>query len=120
MAGGASFVERRRFLRLNSDCPVQLKQMPQNYPVQIHNSISEDISEGGLQLSSFYFYPVHCKLLVELFVSQEAEPIKVVGRVVWVEQMPYQERYKVGIEFSDLNEESRVYLRQVISDSALS
>ena len=116
MVVGEMVRERRKFVRVSSDYPVQLKHVPQNYPIQVHNSMSQDISEGGLQLSSFYFYPVHCKMTFEIFVSQDTEPISGVGRVVWVEQLPYQDRYKVGIEFSELNDDHRTHLRQVISE----
>jgi len=108
---------RRRFTRIGSDCQVQLKQLPKNFPGQIHNTLSKDISEGGLQLSSFYFYPVNSRILMEVYLSGDSEPVKTVGKVVWVEQLPYQDRYKVGIEFSDLDEEGRGHLRQVISKS---
>ena len=35
-----ALTERRKFVRIHSDFPVQLKQVPQQYPVCIHNSIS--------------------------------------------------------------------------------
>jgi len=104
---------RRRFPRLTKDVSVQLKQVPDNYSVKIHNSILRDISEGGLQISSFYFYPVNFRMPVEVSMSPDRPPVQGVGRVVWVEQLPYQERYKVGIEFTELNEHSRRQLRDM-------
>jgi len=106
--------ERRECLRKNSDFPVQLRQMPQKSVGIIHNSMTRDFSESGIQLSSFYFYPVNSRMVLEIFPTQDMEPIMTVGRVVWVEQVPYQDRYKIGIEFSDMNDESRVYLKQII------
>ncbi|MCK4994926.1 MAG: PilZ domain-containing protein [Candidatus Omnitrophica bacterium] len=108
--------ERRENFRKNSEFPVQLRQIPQKNAGTIHNSMTHDFSESGVQLSSFYFYPVNSKMILELFPMHEMEPIMTVGRVVWVEQVPYQERYNIGIEFSDLNDESRVHLRQIVTD----
>jgi c-di-GMP-binding flagellar brake protein YcgR len=108
--------ERRRFVRVASDHPVQLKQVPNNYPIQVHNAMSQDISEGGIQLSSFYFYPVHSRMAFDIFLSRDSEPVQGVGRVVWIEQLPFQERYKVGFEFSELNDDSLTHLQRVIAD----
>ena len=109
-------VERRRFVRVASDLPVQLKRLPQDFPTSINNSLAQDISEGGLRISSFYFYPVNSKVTLEVFMRQGTEPVKAVGKVVWVEQLPYQERYRVGLEFSDINEDGRAHLKEVITN----
>ncbi|MBI4845923.1 MAG: PilZ domain-containing protein [Candidatus Omnitrophica bacterium] len=114
----SSVRERRRFVRVSSGCPVQIKQVPDSSPIRIHNSMLADISEGGLQLFSFYFYPVRCKFMVEVFLSPITESLKTLAKVVWIEQMPFQERYRVGIEFSNLNEAGRSSLRQMIGQSA--
>ena len=106
--------ERRECLRKNSDFPVQLRQMLQENRVTIHNTLTHDFSESGIQLSSFYFYPVNSRMILEIFPAHDMEPIMTVGRVVWVEQIPYQEKYKIGIEFSDMNDESRVHLKQIV------
>ncbi len=109
--------ERREFLRKDSDFPVQLRQMPQKSAGIIHYSMINDFSESGIQLSSFYFYPVNSKMILEIFPSHDMEPIITVGRVVWIEQVSHQEKYKVGIEFSEMNHERRVYLKQMITGS---
>ncbi len=109
--------ERREFLRKNLDFPVQLRQMPQKSAGLIHNSMTHDFSESGIQLSSFYFYPVNSKMILEIFPSHDMEPIITVGKVVWVKQVPYQDKYKIGIEFSEMTHESRVYLKQMITGS---
>ncbi len=117
MTLSAAVSERRKFIRIDSDFPVQLKYMKSNAPTQIHNSLSQDLSEGGMQISSFYFYPVHSKMLLELYLSLDEEPIKTVGKVVWVEQVPYQDLFKVGIEFSELSDISQTHVRELITDT---
>lgn len=107
--------ERRRFVRVSADLPVKLKQIPQNNPVQIQNAISCDISEGGVQVWSFYFYPVQSRQMLEILLSPDTEPVRSVGTVVWIRQLPYQDRYKLGIEFSEMNEDGRLNLRELIA-----
>ncbi len=107
--------ERREYFRKNSDFPVQSRQMLQESTGTIHNSMTLDFSESGLQLSSFHFYPVNSRMILDIFPLYDMEPIRSVGRVVWIEQVPYQERYKIGIEFSEMNDERRDHLKQIVS-----
>ncbi|MBU1044930.1 MAG: PilZ domain-containing protein [Candidatus Omnitrophica bacterium] len=116
MALSGAVCERRKFVRMYSDFPVQLKYMKPNTPIQIHNSLSQDLSEGGLQISSYYFYPVNSQMIVELQLNADTVPIKTVGKVVWVEQLPYQDVFKLGIEFSELSVFNQKALRQLIAD----
>ncbi len=109
-----SYLDRRRSKRVNTDFPVHLKQMPGESGT-IHNSLSIDMSEQGLQLTSFYFYPVNSQLLVEVMPAPRQEIMKMSARVVWVTQLPYQERYKLGVEFSDINPEQQLELRQIVN-----
>jgi len=106
--------ERRKFARIKSDFPVQQRLMPQGNSQRIHNSISKDLSEGGIQLSSFYFYPVNTRIMLDVFLACDEEPVHATGKVVWIEQIPYQERYKIGVQFSDVNEDSRQYLHRLM------
>jgi c-di-GMP-binding flagellar brake protein YcgR len=117
MALSGAVSERRKFVRIDSDFPVQLKYMDSNSPGHVHNSLSQDLSEGGMQISSFYFYPVHSRMLMELYLSMDSEPVKTMGKIVWIEQLPYQDMYKVGIEFSDLNDKGHDSLKELIDDT---
>ena len=106
---------RRKFPRVLSDFPIQLQPVPQTNPGHIYNSLSQDVSEGGLSISSFNFHPVNSRFAVEMFVAEDCEPVRSLGRVVWIRQLPYQDSYKVGIEFTDFNEEQRDVLIDVMS-----
>jgi Tfp pilus assembly protein PilZ len=116
MALSEAVSERRKFVRVYSDFPVQLRDMKPNAPVQIHNSLSQDLSEGGVQISAFYFYPVHTKMLLELHLNSDSAPVKTMGKVAWVEQLPYQEVFKIGIEFAELSAFNQSSVRKVIVD----
>ena len=116
MVKRGSYSDRRKFVRVVSDLPVQMREM-NDFSNTIHNSLSHDISEGGVRISSFYFYPVNTKVKLELFLSQSLEPVKATARIVWIEQFSYQERYEIGLQFSDINEDGRYNLQDTIANS---
>ncbi|MFH1061579.1 MAG: PilZ domain-containing protein [Candidatus Omnitrophota bacterium] len=115
MALSGAVSERRKFVRVYSDFPVQLSYLKPDAPKQVRNSLSQDLSEGGLQVSSFYFYPVHSAMLIELHLNKDSAPIKTVGKVVWVEQLPYQDLFKLGIEFAELSDFNQTCVRELIT-----
>lgn len=105
---------RRRGLRADTDFSVKLKEIVHNRLPQIQNMLTRNVSETGLQLSSFNFYPVNTRLVMEASLSNKSEPVAVVGRVVWIEQLPYQERFKMGVEFSEMSEDARMQFQNTI------
>ena len=107
--------DRRKFCRVLSDFPIQLQPVPQSRPGKIFNSLTQDVSEGGMKVSSFNFHPVNSRFMLEMLVSDDVEPIRSVGRVVWVEQLPYQDSFKLGIEFTDFSEEQKESLVDAIA-----
>lgn len=109
--------ERRKFKRVSCSFPVQSACLPPGYSSLFHNLITKDISEGGIQLDSFYFYPVEHKLMFEIFWSNEAASVRTLGRVAWVREVPFQQQYNIGIEFSDLNKEQRQLIKKIIDPS---
>ncbi|MBU2062952.1 MAG: PilZ domain-containing protein [Candidatus Omnitrophica bacterium] len=106
--------ERRKCRRVSYSFPVQSARLPPGYSSQFHNLITKDISEGGIQLDSFYFYPVEHKLMFEVFWSNEAAPVQTLGRVVWVKEVPFQQQYSIGIEFSDLSKEQLQLIKKIV------
>jgi len=116
MAGEQSGYDRRRHRRINCNFPVQLKQLSQSSTSQIHNSVSKDVSESGMQILSFYFYSVKHKIMLDLKLSEDSAPVRSLGRVIWISQIPYQEQYRIGIEFDELNEDYTMHLKRVLSD----
>lgn len=93
--------ERRKFDRQELELAVQLRLVTSSDPIQLKNSFCLNISQVGLQIVSFDFYPVEGKVFMQLFSADNISLFKTVGRVVWVQQFPYQQKYKIGIEFVD-------------------
>jgi hypothetical protein len=53
--------------------------------------------------------------LISLDDESPAESIRALGAVVWITQVPHQERWTLGIAFADMPEEALRRLRRVVS-----
>ncbi len=112
--------ERRQFVRVAFDDPVQAEGVPQPMPVHSWHLLAEDLSESGLRLLSPKCFPVQSHLLIEFDSEHAAEPIRGVGRVVWVRQLPEQEEWHIGVEFTDLSERCRMQLHERVTEQRAS
>jgi Tfp pilus assembly protein PilZ len=62
--------------------------------------MAEDLSEGGLAVSTPAFLDVGTRLLMDLEISATGAPIRVTGSVVWVTETA-PERYRLGLRFEE-------------------
>jgi c-di-GMP-binding flagellar brake protein YcgR len=114
MAPAPQLTDRRRFSRVPCDFPVRVEKVPKRSLADIENLLSEDLSEGGIRLSSPRFFPVQERMLLELDAPEEPGSIRALGRVVWVEQSSYTDQFRLGVEFADLSERDRSRLRGLV------
>ena len=63
------------------------------------NAQTVDISKGGIGLISNRLIPLDKKIGVQLETAPDAEPILVLGKVVWVSKIHDEARYRVGLKF---------------------
>ncbi len=98
-------IEKRKFTRVDWECPVQIKGTTITDRNFIKNSFSKNISQEGLQIISFDFYPVNERVKIQIFSTQYASLFEVVGKVAWVRQFPCQSKYRIGIELVDISKE---------------
>lgn len=69
----------------------------------------------GLMLTSSELFPVGSRLLLWLEMPEMSSRIRVIGRVIWVAQEPFQERYRHGFQFEALSKEVLKQLRALIA-----
>jgi c-di-GMP-binding flagellar brake protein YcgR len=105
----ATFDEKRRFPRVVLKTPLFLKIRGTQ---KFDNTLSEDISEGGLCCTSDAFIPPKTNLMLEFNVL--AKTFSPIGRVAWANSLPHTNKYKLGIEFISMDMESRRYLNNYI------
>ena len=101
-------------MRVQFDSSVRADPIPQPSPSRVLQLLSEDLSEGGARLSSPEFLPLDSRGLLDLETPRPDEPIRAMGRVVWVEQVPYAAQWQVGVEFGELTKSARTQLRQIV------
>jgi c-di-GMP-binding flagellar brake protein YcgR len=106
--------ERRRFVRVPFDCAARAEQIPRPSPDHVCRMLAADISEDGVRLSSPEFLPLESLVLLDLDTPSPANSIRAVGRVAWAEQAAYEDRWRVGVQFSELSDDARSQLRSII------
>lgn len=105
----AQLEEKRRFPRIEVHTPLryQIRGAP-----EFTNAISNDISIGGLGFINDEFIASKANLTLEFnILSRVLNPI---GSVVWSSPLPHSNRYRIGIEFLELNEKEKKYLQDFI------
>ncbi|MDP2938890.1 MAG: PilZ domain-containing protein [Candidatus Omnitrophota bacterium] len=99
-----SDTERRKFRRASLDTPLRYKFKQAN---EFGSTITRDISEGGLKLNLEKFVPINTDFVLELGLDKLSNIINAVGKVVWVTKIPHSERYQLGLEFQEINEQHK-------------
>jgi c-di-GMP-binding flagellar brake protein YcgR len=104
------FVEKRIFPRIALHAP--LRYWIRGIPVP-RNTVTEDISLGGIGFSNQEFIaPEACLMLEVNLLSRVLRPI---GKVVWTASLAYSDRYRMGIEFLEVNQQDKEYLAGYIN-----
>ncbi|MCX7926999.1 MAG: PilZ domain-containing protein [Candidatus Omnitrophica bacterium] len=85
------FIERRRFPRYNVNLPVLQKSE------QDCASITHDICEQGIGITSQKKIPLGMPFEVEIIIPDNYEKIEVFGRLVWISQID-EKTYRAGIQ----------------------
>jgi len=102
--------ERRNFERFRLAQPVQC-HLNELEPEQ--GSLSCDISEGGIRLNITHFLPLNTEILLRIKLNS-ARIVECRGRVMWIQRIPFSERYQVGLEF--IKDEDFIYTSHRIRD----
>ena len=105
--------QKRLFERSKFNGAVQFQYKGRPY---YGGTIANDLSEDGIRINLHDFVPLNTEL--NLQVQQEAQKfIECIGRVVWIEQLAYSERFRAGLQFtgSFLNAGPKNEIRQYLS-----
>ena len=101
---------KRRFRRIDLHAPVryQVRGRP-----DFGNSISDNISEGGLALNTLNFIPPSTAVMLEISVLSRI--LRPIARVSWCQPMPHSDNSRVGLEFIEFNAADRNFLSEYIN-----
>lgn len=106
---------RRKFARIYLDSKVKVVFRETEQRNQL---LSQNISEGGLFLTSDQLKPIGTKLHFEFRVQDGGETISGFGIVRWVESDP-EKRKGMGIQFVEINAEGKKILAELFHKKGL-
>lgn len=84
------------------------------HPVRMHQSgapkvietLTKNLSAGGICCVSPVLLPVSSRLSVDLVLSAGEGPCSINGRLVWFRVIPHSDQFEIGISFEDLSEQN--------------
>lgn len=109
--------DRRRFERKGVECPLQIQAIAASDHM-IRNSFCNNVSQIGMSITSFDFYPVNGKVHLNLLSNALTSMVEAIGKVIWVRELPHQKRFKIGIEFVDISENLKEKVKSLIDQNS--
>ena len=111
MLAPMSGVEKRRFPRVACMLPVRL------YPTgerKLIETLTKDLSTGGLKCLSPVPKPVATALSLELALGQGELPVNLRAKVAWFQSVPRSDQFYMGLCFLDISDEEHKRLSRYI------
>jgi len=101
--------EKRRFRRIEFHTPVRYQIRGE---AGFDNTISDNISEGGLAFDSSRFIVPATALMLEIgLLCRMLYPI---ARVSWCQPLPHSDKNRLGVEFIEFDPSEKDFLSQYL------
>lgn len=98
---------RRHYRRVECRNSVRFKLKGSAEP---SGCLAQDISDGGIKINLNDFVPLNSEINVEVQLAAQ-RIVDCVAKIVWIEKMPFMDRYQAGLEFDDERIEKEAKLR---------
>ena len=95
--------ERRRFVRVPGNLRLSYKIIPN---VKIGESITKNISEGGLRFFVNEFIPKNNFLKIRMTLGKKCFSFEILTRVAWIREDSLFARHEIGVEFINMPKET--------------
>lgn len=99
--------ERRRYVRIPESSQISYEVIP---CLKSENYITKDISEGGIRFLVHEFIPKDSVLKIRLTLKKITFSFEAVAKIMWIRQLPHNDKYEVGVEFMDMPKKAAEYL----------
>jgi uncharacterized protein (TIGR02266 family) len=114
-------IEKRREKRLDEENKVVLHVLSENEGLEeSFYSFSKDISVGGLRIMTDSPLPVKTRVKLEIALSDSKRLVSGIAEVRWIKSLFDDEVFEMGLEFVDLDPQSKVFLIEHIYKKMLS
>lgn len=104
-----NIVEKRRYPRINIRSPLRYRIL--GCP-GAHNTVADNLGVGGLSFVNSQFIKPATNLDLEINILSRV--VNSTARVAWASQLPHSYRYKMGVEFLDLEIIKKRYIADYI------
>ncbi|MFH1878027.1 MAG: PilZ domain-containing protein [Candidatus Omnitrophota bacterium] len=102
--------EKREHVRIKSYNPVRYRKLSSGARGGSSNSVSTDISRGGVRFRTREFIPMACRLIIEIDVPDQKVPLKAISKVAWIRKTDSGEEFEIGNKFLSLSEkENKIF-----------
>lgn len=105
-----SLEEKRRFPRIKLSCLLHYKI--RGIVTLFNNTISDNLSLGGISFVNNKF--IASKTLIMLEINILSQILKPLGRIVWSSALPHSDKYRIGVEFLEMDHQEKNYLKDYI------
>ncbi|MBU0467647.1 MAG: PilZ domain-containing protein [Candidatus Omnitrophica bacterium] len=92
-----SVQEKRSFQRVECRNLVRFKLKDS---AESEGCLAHDISDGGIKINLNEFVPLNSEVNLEVQLATQ-RIVDCVARIVWIEKMPFMDRYQAGLEFDN-------------------
>ena len=106
--------ERRRYKRIDSALSVRFRNL-RNNENPILESLSKNVSEGGVCFNSNQFISLACRMILEITLPTNPKPIRAISKVAWIRKLPAGDNYQVGNQFLEITKEDKQHISQFIN-----
>ena len=109
-----SVEEKRRYKRIDSALSVRYRNL-RKIENPITESLTRNVSEGGVCFNSGEFISLACRMIVEITLPTTPKPIKAISKVAWIRKLPMGDQYQIGNQFLEITKDDRERITQFVS-----
>ncbi len=106
--------ERRKHPRVYASLPMQFREIGE-FDKLPRDTITKDLSQGGVRFSADKFLPVGNRLVVNIILESRSEPLRSVVKIMWSKKQHFSDSYELGCQFVNLEEEARTRIGRFIA-----
>lgn len=106
--------ERRRYQRIESNLPLQYRNL-RKVGEDSQGVLTKDIGEGGVRFKANEFISLACRLVVEITLPTIPKPIKAISKVAWIRKIPTTDEYELGNQFLEMTKEDKSHVTDFIN-----
>jgi hypothetical protein len=106
--------EKRKHARVSASIPVRYRIEGDDTKTLREGSLTTDVCEGGLRFITSEFIATPCRLVLELDVPAQSQPVKAVSQVAWVKDKSPGKQYEVGGEFMEISKKDQARITQFL------